>query len=114
MGAETEKVKNAATVKDAQDAQKAVAQALGVLKEFYDKAAKATSFVQVKEPEIFDDTPYKGMGAENGGVLGMIEVIQSDFARLESETTAAETEGQKEYDQFVADWKIVETERPAS
>merc|ERR1719183_72956 len=89
-----------------QEAQTAVAQALGVLKEFYDKAAKATSFVQVKEPEIFDDTPYKGMGAENGGVLGMIEVIQSDFARLESETTAAESEGQKEYDQFVADSEI--------
>ena len=24
-----------------------------------------------------------GMGGENGGVMGMLEVIQSDFARLE-------------------------------
>merc|ERR1719355_299737 len=100
---ETEKAKNAATIKDAQEAQTAVAQALAVLKDFYDKAAQATSFVQ--QPAIFDE-PYKGMGAENGGVLGMIEVIQSDFGRLESETTAAESEGQKEYDQFVADSEI--------
>merc|ERR1719152_133715 len=36
----------------------------------------------------------------------MIEVIQSDFARLESETTAAEAAGQKEYDQFMADSEV--------
>merc|ERR1719387_591526 len=103
---EEEKLKNAATVKDAQEAQTAVAQALSVLKQFYDKASQATSFVQQKQPEIFDDEPYKGMGAENGGVLGMIEVIQSDFARLEAETTAAEVEGKKEYDQLVNDSAI--------
>merc|ERR1719409_1880804 len=96
---EAEKAKNAETVKDAQEAQTAVAQALAVLKDFYDKAATATSFVQTKEPEIFDDEPYKGMGAENGGVVGMVEVIQSDFARLESETALAESEGKKIYEE---------------
>jgi len=108
-----EKLKNAATIKDAQEAQTAVAQALAVLKEFYDKAAKATSFVQQQPvaPAIFDEEPYKGMGAENGGVVGMVEVIQSDFARLESETTTAETENQKEYDQFMADTEIDKTSK---
>merc|ERR1719252_470070 len=72
---EAEKAKNAITIKDSQDAQTAVAQALSVLKDFYAKAAEATSFVQ--QPEVFDE-PYKGMGSENGGVVGMIEVIQSD------------------------------------
>merc|ERR1719440_1990232 len=97
---EAEKAKNTVTIKDAQDAQTAVAQALSVLKEFYAKAAEATSLVQ--EPEVFDE-PYKGMGSENGGVVGMIEVIQSDFARLESETSAAEAEAQKQYDEFMGD-----------
>lgn len=32
-----------------------------------------------------------------GGVLGMIEVIQSDFVRLESETRAEEAQAQEQY-----------------
>jgi len=99
-----EKKKNTATIKDAQDAQTAVAQALAVLKEFYAKAA----FMQVRasEPEIFGDEPYKGMGGASGGVVAMIEVIQSDFARLESETTAAEEEGAKEYKDLTNDTAV--------
>merc|ERR1719326_2762397 len=73
-----------------------------VLKDFYEKAGEATSFAQQPAPEVFDE-PYKGMQSENGGVVGMIEVIQSDFARLESDTTAAEEQSQKEYDEFMGD-----------
>merc|ERR1719247_1718815 len=54
-----EKAKNTETIKDASDAQTAVAQALVVLKEFYAKAAEATAFVQRQhQPDIFD-APYK-------------------------------------------------------
>jgi hypothetical protein len=98
-----EKEKNAATVKDSQAAQTAVAQALQVLKEFYAKAGEATSLLQ--QPEIFD-TAYTGMQAENGGVVGMIEVIQSDFARLEAETAASEAQAQKEFDDFMTDTRV--------
>merc|ERR1719191_1458380 len=99
-----EKEKNTVTIADAQAAQTAVANALGVLNEFYAKAAEATSLVQKSaEPEIFSDEPYKGMGGESGGVIGMIEVIQSDFARLESETSAAEAEAAKQYSEFMDD-----------
>jgi len=100
---EAEKAKNTETIKDAQDAQTAVEQALTVLKEFYDKAGEATSFVQ--QPKVFDE-PYKGMAGENGGVVGMIEVIQSDFARLESETSTAETTAAKEYEEFMQDSRV--------
>merc|ERR1719498_1946030 len=103
-----EKAKNAETVSDAEAAQTAVAQALTVLKEFYEKAGDATAFVQ--QPEIFD-RPYKGMQAENGGVIGMLEVIQSDFARLESDTKAAEETSQKEYDEFMTDSKVDKSEK---
>jgi len=45
---EEEKAKNDATIADAQGAQKAVAAATAVLKEFYEKAASATALVQTK------------------------------------------------------------------
>jgi len=96
-----EKKKNTETIKDAQDAQAAVAKALTVLKEFYDKASQATALAQ--EPEIFSDEPYKGLGGENGGVVGMVEVIASDFARLESETSANEAAAAEEYKTFMHD-----------
>eukprot|EP00441_Pelagodinium_beii_P046819 CAMPEP_0197622302 /NCGR_PEP_ID=MMETSP1338-20131121/2662_1 /TAXON_ID=43686 ORGANISM="Pelagodinium beii, Strain RCC1491" /NCGR_SAMPLE_ID=MMETSP1338 /ASSEMBLY_ACC=CAM_ASM_000754 /LENGTH=676 /DNA_ID=CAMNT_0043192019 /DNA_START=50 /DNA_END=2080 /DNA_ORIENTATION=- len=105
-----ESEKNLATIKDAKEAQKAVAQALEVLKEFYTRAGEATALVQSQssssEPEIFGDEPYKGMGGESGGVVGILEVIESDFARLESETTAAESAGKEEYEQFMLDSKM--------
>merc|ERR1711907_496847 len=104
---EEEKAKNAQTIADAGEAQTAVAQALPVLKEFYAKAAEATAFVQTRQepPETFDK-PYKGMGGESGGVVGMLEVIESDFARLEADTKAAEASGQKEYDGFMSDSEV--------
>merc|ERR1719183_2142874 len=109
-----EKTENTQAIKDAGEAQTAVAQALTVLKEFYAKAAKATAFVQQQPeaPETFDK-PYTGMGGESGGVVGMLEVIESDFARLESETKAAEATAQKEYDTFMTDSKV-ESETKAS
>jgi len=101
-----EKTKNAETVQDAQEAQTAVAQALTVLKEFFAKAGEATSS---EESE-----PYKGMQAENGGVTGMLEVIASDFARLESETDAAEATGQKAFDKFMTDSKVSKSKKSAA
>jgi len=102
-----EKATNTETIKDAQEAQTAVAQALVVLKEFYAKAAEATAFIQQQPtpPPIFEKE-YKGLQAENGGVVGMLEVIESDFARLEAETEAAEATAQKEYDSFMTDSKV--------
>jgi len=100
-----EKAKNKATIKDAGEAQTAVAQALTVLKEFYAKAGEATALLQQTPPSIFD-SPYQGMQSENGGVVGMLEVIESDFARLEADTAAAEATAQKTYDTFMTDSKV--------
>merc|ERR1719487_1057057 len=93
-----ESKQNAATVKDATEAQTALAQASSVLKEFYAKAGEATAFLQAE--------PFKGNQEGMGGVMGMLEVIESDFARLEAETQAAEATAQKEYDQFLEDSKV--------
>merc|ERR1719326_2244556 len=67
---ETEKAKNAVTVDDAKKAQEAVAQALTVLKQFYEGAAGATALVQKttggkKQPAIFDGA-YTGMQSNAG------------------------------------------------
>jgi len=97
---EAEKAKNEETITDAKEAQTAVAQAVTVLKEFYAKAAESTALMQ--QPEVFD-AAYQGNQAQSSGVIGMLEVIQSDFARLEAETTASEDQGQKEFDSFMSD-----------
>eukprot|EP00439_Symbiodinium_sp_Y106_P014626 s100_g2.t1 len=108
----SEEAKNAATIKDAKEAQTAVAEALTVLKDFYAKAGEATSLVETSSVmdasklKIFSDEPYKGMGAEGGGVMSMLEVIEADFARLQAETESAEEAGKKEYEEFMEDSKL--------
>jgi hypothetical protein len=99
--------KNKETVEDSQKAQAAVTAALGVLKDFYAKAAQATAFVQQPEidaPTTFEGS-YTGMGDSTGGVVGLLEVIGSDFARLEAETNTAEDEASKEHDRFIYESK---------
>eukprot|EP00397_Hematodinium_sp_SG-2012_P023705 GEMP01024644.1.p1 GENE.GEMP01024644.1~~GEMP01024644.1.p1 ORF type:complete len:660 (+),score=201.60 GEMP01024644.1:67-2046(+) len=100
-----EKVKNAQSIADAEAGQAAVARALKVLREFYEKAAGASSFVQgpAEDAPTTFDKPYQGQGAASGGVIGMIEVIESDFARLESETRAAEDQADDDFKRFSND-----------
>jgi len=138
-----EKAKNAATVEDAQAAAKAVAAATAVLKDFYDKAATATGFLQVQAPsprefglktgvkmgtdewDALANPNFKGeidKGHKEGmqtfgekeegqqdearyGVLGLMEVIASDFANLEANTKASEAAAAEEYERFMVDSK---------
>merc|ERR1719240_903676 len=86
-----ESAKNTAVIADAKVAGEATAQALTVLKEFYAKAQGASFFQK----------PYTGMAG--GGVVGMLEVIQSDFVRLETETTSAEDNAAKAFTDFSRD-----------
>merc|ERR1719305_752635 len=41
----------------------------------------------------------------------MLEVIASDFTRLEAETSTAEEAAQKEYDEFMADAEVDKTQK---
>jgi len=103
---QNEKAANTKAIEDAIVSQKAISNALTVLREFYAKAGEATSLLQKDDPEraptpkIFD-APYRGMTGESGGVVGLLEVIQSDFARLEADTKAAELSSKREYDSFI-------------
>lgn len=86
---------NMATIKDAEEAQAAVQQAIVILKDFYAKSAQATDLVQAGQspaedaPETFDKA-YKGLLPEGGNVVDFLEVILTDFMRLESETRTSE------------------------
>jgi len=106
-----EKANNTVTIADAKAAQAAVDQALKVLQDFYEKAGKATALTQLSSqglanpeaPQALSGGTYNGMGSETGGVLGLIEVIKSDFARLEAETTSEEETAASEYETFMED-----------
>jgi len=87
------KEKNEETIKEATSAQAALTKATAVLKEFYAKSAEATSLSQQSPEEDAPETfskPYQGMLPEGGNIVDFLEVILSDFARLESDTSTSE------------------------
>jgi hypothetical protein len=102
-----EKAKNEETIRDAKEAMEAVAQAQAVLKEFYAKAAGDTELLQQTPaddaPPSFENEPYTGNQGASKGVLGMLEVIHSDFARLDADTSSDEAEAAKEFSEFMDD-----------
>jgi hypothetical protein len=91
-----EKATNTEAMKDAAAGEEATKAALVILKEFY---ASQASFLQ-QVPEM---AAYKGMQSAKGGVVGMLEVISSDFARLFAETKASEDAAASEYASFMKD-----------
>jgi len=107
-----EKAENEKTIRDAREAQTAVGQAVTVLREFYSRAGQATALLQGKQdqqptaPEIFDGA-YKGQADSSGGVLSMLEVIQSDYARLESTSSAMEATAQQEFDRQMSESAVL-------
>lgn len=88
-----EKTSNAKTVKDAVAGAAAVKQALTVLKKFY----SAQALLQ----QAPDMEKFGGQQGAGKGVMGMLEVIESDFLRLKAETGADEAQAAKEYDAFM-------------
>jgi len=96
-----EKTKNLATIKDAEAATSAVKQALVILKDFYSSQA----FLQTGKQPVPEMAAYKGMQSGKGGVVGMLEVIETDFSRLETETRADEAESARTYATFMTEAK---------
>merc|ERR1719313_2411848 len=97
-----EKEENSMSLKDAKEGLEAIKQAIGVLKDFYKGAAKAKVLLQAspideegEAPGAGFDGAYKGNQDQAGGIIGMLEVIQSDFERAIKTTTAAEKEAHR-------------------
>jgi len=96
-----EKVENEAAIKDAASGANAVKKALVILKEFYDGQGSGAALLQAKGHQVPEMASYTGMQSGKGGVLGMLEVIESDFTRLRSETEANENSAAQEYSSFM-------------
>jgi len=95
-----EKNTNDATIVEAVNGQTAIAKAKTILANFYQKAGAATAFTQRKSKEPYDKA-FTGQQKSGNNVLAFLDVISSDFARLEADTTKAESTAQSEYDSFM-------------
>jgi len=119
------KATNEEAIEDAKAAQEAVQAAIVVLKDFYAKSAEATAMVQqpderestafvkdqatakpAEDAPVTFDKPYKGMLPEGGSVLDFLEVILTDFSRLEAETVSAEAAELAEYKTYMSESEI--------
>merc|ERR1719162_2870474 len=106
-----EKSENANTVTEANAGLDAVKMAIDILDKFYKTAAKASVDLSLAQGPA-DDAPdagfdngeaYQGAGAESGGIIGMMEVIQSDFERTISETKDAEAKAEQDHLDFMTE-----------
>jgi hypothetical protein len=79
---------NTFAIKEAKEAQVAVANAIAVLKEFY--AAGSASAEEDEGNELNKTDVYGGQQDKASGVLHILDVINSDFAYLETEKTDIE------------------------
>jgi len=106
-----EKAENAATVAEAQAGLSAIEQAIDIISKFYKSAKKETVDLSLAQGPA-DDAPdagfeigeaYTGAQSTSGGIIGMMEVMKSDFERTISETEAAEAQAEEEHLEFMTE-----------
>uniref|UniRef100_A0A7S0BAR7 Uncharacterized protein n=1 Tax=Pyrodinium bahamense TaxID=73915 RepID=A0A7S0BAR7_9DINO len=98
-----EKATNEDTIRDAQAGAAAVQKAMAILQEFY--ASQETAAFLQQRKQVPEMPEYRGMHGKKKGVLGLLEVILTDFMRLEADTKASEEQLAKEYERFMSDAK---------
>merc|ERR1719311_601277 len=105
---EAESAENAETIKTAKDGLEAIEMAKDILTKFYKTAAKATVLVQGPADDAPDSgfksgEAYTGAQGSSTGIIGMMDVIKSDFERTISETEHEEAKAQEEYDAYMTE-----------
>lgn len=110
---DTEMAENQETLAEAEAGREATMDAIKILSDFYKTVSKEEvdlGFVQKNGKGPMDDAPdagfetgdsYQGGQGESGGILGMLDIIKSDFERTMTTTTKAEAESEKEHGKFV-------------
>lgn len=86
-------------IKEYSEAQSALSNAISVLKEYY--AKQGASFLQQPKfgEAIFSGSYEKKMDGADG-IIGLLEVAQADFSRMEAEISAAESQAEREFNQL--------------
>lgn len=106
---EVGKKENDLAIKDSQDSQEAVSNAIAVLTDFYKESGEIAKepyeFVQrgVDLPDDPDtwDSSYSGVSdpsAQPGGIITILETCNEEFATMEADTKAQEASDQDAYD----------------
>jgi len=122
----TGKAENKLAIKDAQEAQKAITNAISVLQDFY----KSTGAVKKEDWELLQedadapvnlpkdpalwDSPYTGANSKTNqpaGILVILQTVAADFVKMEGETQGQEVVDQKEYEKDISANKIEKTRR---
>mmetsp|Transcript_150770 Transcript_150770/g.482503 ORF Transcript_150770/g.482503 Transcript_150770/m.482503 type:complete len:471 (+) Transcript_150770:861-2273(+) len=108
-----EKTESANTVKEAGEGLEALSQVIDTLDKFYKSAKNQASFVQTnghKGPEVeapdagfAEGEAYTGAQGESGGIIGMLEIMKSDFQRTISETESAEKKAEQDQTEFLTE-----------
>jgi len=109
---ETDKAENSKTVSMSEDGAESVKLALGLLQDFYKnafvqsgskytppKADRDGNTVGDLAPEAFGTT-YHGAQAESKGIVGILEVILSDFQRTTKTAAKEEKESKEAFEKF--------------
>jgi len=105
-----EKAENEATLLEANAGLEAVKMAIDVLDKFYKTVDDAKVDLSLAQQGPGDDAPdagfdigeaYTGAQGAATGIIGMLDVIKSDFERTIKETTKEEAEAEKEHLEFM-------------
>jgi hypothetical protein len=106
----TEKEENLDRIKTAKEGEAAVTEAIVLLKTYYKQGTKV--LLQTRESPVAEDLEkagidgpgfsgeYKGKGEGAKGIIGLLEVVKSDFERTVRQTTAEEKKAQEEFVKF--------------
>jgi len=106
-----EKEDNLAVLKEAKGGLAAVEKALVLLKSFYKEASKAKVLLQASPVDEDTtgpgfDSAYKGNQAKSSGIIGLLEVIRSDFERTISTTKESEKQAAADFVNFDRQSKV--------
>jgi len=119
------KRQNALAIKDAQDAQTALANAVAVLKDHYKESGEVPKesweFIQTRRAPIdLPDTPSTWDSAytavadpakQPGGIIAVIEQVSADFAEMASDTAAQESSDKEIFDEDMKNCDIEKARR---